>query len=162
PAKLELFDRNVYIIEPNIEMALALSSEQQEKIEADLMAFKESDELKALKEAAGADPSEKKSYYEAVDAAQKEYLAKTILILDAKQNELVEKANAFAKQIHSDYKGEIAAIMAQIKAGEKTWGDRLALVRKHGQERITEILTPEQITVIRANSPEADPTPSDQ
>jgi len=53
--------------------------------------------------------------------------------------------------------------MARIKAGEKTWADRLALVRKRGQERLSEILTPEQVTMLRdANSESAPEEPAAQ
>ncbi len=159
---LELFDRDVYVIEPNIELALALTSLQEEKTAAELESLKSSTDLKSLKDAAEADPSAKRAHYQAIDAARKEYLDKASAILDAKQNELIEKANAFAKQIMADNKGGIAAIMAGMKAGEKKWGDRLALIHKQGQERIAELLTPEQITTIRANSPEIVPAPADQ
>jgi len=154
PKKLEIFHRDVYVIEPNMELVLALTDEQQSKIESEFESWKSDPEVKTAKESADSDPSMKTAFYRAAEAAQNEYLAKVSEILDEKQNALVESANAFALRIATDNKSEIDVIMKGLKSGETKWGDKLDILRKQGQERIGEILTPGQIAIIRPDGTE--------
>lgn len=158
PKNLEIFDRDVYVIEPHMELVLALTDDQQARIETELESSKSDPEVMAAKSAADADPSVRTALYRSVDAARERYLDKVGEILNDDQDELVAKIDDLAKRINSDYKGEIAAVIAGLKSGETKWSEKLEIVRRRGREHLPEVLTPEQIALVRPDGEEEPPS----